>query len=196
MAKACGLSYDERRMTKKLVALLTLAVAIAVSGRAWPTSAGFGRIVQDVATDRSASAGLQLPAGLLLPVADANLPIASLVTADLDADGDIDVLATENSSGSVKLVVWVNDGDGRLARKAPLQPAKSGFASESSSISDGPSSVLVTIQSGSYAVEPISRTAWISLASQPHRFARSTDPVSASPGTLRSRSPPASLRLS
>jgi len=40
----------------------------------------------------------------------------AVVAADIDADGDIDVVATD---GSLNLLVWINDGTGRFTRKRP-----------------------------------------------------------------------------
>jgi len=49
----------------------------------------------------------------------------SVVAADIDRDGDIDVVATTDDS----LTVWVNDGDGHLtAQPAPQGPALEGRA--------------------------------------------------------------------
>jgi hypothetical protein len=47
------------------------------------------------------------------------IPTAGLVaavTADIDADGDLDVIATDQS---LNLLVWVNDGSGHLTRQRP-----------------------------------------------------------------------------
>jgi hypothetical protein len=51
---------------------------------------------------------------------DAGRPLITVVAADIDADGDIDVVA---SDGSLDLLVWVNDGTGRFTRKHP-QPGQ------------------------------------------------------------------------
>ncbi len=42
--------------------------------------------------------------------------MVSVVTADIDADGDVDIVA---SDGSLDLLVWVNDGDGHFTRQSP-----------------------------------------------------------------------------
>ena len=57
-----------------------------------------------------------LPVALTPPAVDPNLRLVSMVAADIDADGDLDVVA---SDGSLDLVVWTNDGTGRLTRKYP-----------------------------------------------------------------------------
>jgi hypothetical protein len=57
-----------------------------------------------------------LPAALTPPALDPDLRFVSMVAADIDADGDLDVVA---SNGSLDLVVWTNDGTGHLTRKYP-----------------------------------------------------------------------------
>ncbi len=54
-----------------------------------------------------------LPHGLQWPTGDANSPVVDAVAADIDADGDLDIVANQ---GSLELVVWFNDGTGRLTR--------------------------------------------------------------------------------
>lgn len=56
-----------------------------------------------------------LPAGLTLPRA-ALAHLVRAVATDIDADGDLDVVA---SDGSLDLTVWVNDGTGHFTRKDP-----------------------------------------------------------------------------
>jgi hypothetical protein len=81
-----------------------------------------------------------LPAALRPPTLDPGLRLVSMVAADIDADGDLDVVA---SDGSLDLVVWTNDGTGRLTRKYPAHssggldepPAQTLDQQESSSVS-------------------------------------------------------------
>jgi hypothetical protein len=56
------------------------------------------------------------PAGLTSVSEDATGDIVSAITADIDADGDLDVVATDQS---LNLLVWVNDGTGHLTRQRP-----------------------------------------------------------------------------
>jgi hypothetical protein len=64
-----------------------------------------------------------LPVALTPPTLDPDLRLVSMVAADIDADGDLDVVA---SDGSLNLVVWTNDGTGRLTRKYP-EPSSGGL---------------------------------------------------------------------
>lgn len=132
----------------------------------------------------------QLPQGFTLPSADANLPISSLVTADLDADGDLDIVAFDRSGGGVGIVVWVNDGAGRLTRKAPAP--KGSLASEpvAPSIDERQATVMASVQPDGAAIATIGVNTWLTLPARPYDLTRSLVPESATPGTLRSRSPP------
>jgi len=72
----------------------------------------------------AAAAGHDLPAGITLSLQDAERPLVAVIAADIDADGDIDVVATD---GSLDLLVWVNDGTGHFTRKRPA-PVHEGHA--------------------------------------------------------------------
>jgi len=67
------------------------------------------RVAERVAT-------IAFPAALAPSIGETGRRIVSVVTADIDADGDLDVVA---SDGSLDLVVFVNDGAGHLSRKQP-----------------------------------------------------------------------------
>ena len=68
----------------------------------------------------AAALAATLPADLTPPAVDPNLRIVSAVAADIDDDGDLDVVA---NTGSVDLLVWINDGTGRLESAQP-KPSK------------------------------------------------------------------------
>lgn len=61
----------------------------------------------------------ELPAGLATSLHDSTSTLTSIVVADIDRDGDADVVATD---GALHLFVWINDGTGRLTRQAPAAP--------------------------------------------------------------------------
>ena len=46
-------------------------------------------------------------------------PLLRIVAADIDRDGDLDVVATTRGLG---LLVWINDGQGRLTPQRPRAP--------------------------------------------------------------------------
>lgn len=55
-----------------------------------------------------------LPNVLSPPAVPPGSRLVSMVAADIDADGDLDVVAND---GSLDLIVWTNDGTGRLSRR-------------------------------------------------------------------------------
>ena len=61
-----------------------------------------------------------LPTGFASSIDAADRPLTSIVVADIDADGDADVVATDEA---LNLFVWINDGTGRLTRQRP-SPAR------------------------------------------------------------------------
>jgi len=136
------------------------------------------------------SAARQLPTEFVVPPADRDLKLSSLVTADLDADGDLDVVATDASSGSVRLVVWENDGSGRLQRKQPARPKSLGTEPADPSLAPGQERVVVSIQPDAPAVEPL-RENRFTLPARRSLLSVSVFAASATLATLRSRSPPA-----
>jgi len=62
------------------------------------------------------AASRQVPAGLATAPPDAAGALTSIVVADIDRDGDADVVATDDA---LHLFVWINDGTGRLTQQRP-----------------------------------------------------------------------------
>ncbi|HEX7137547.1 MAG TPA: VCBS repeat-containing protein [Vicinamibacterales bacterium] len=58
------------------------------------------------------------PAGLTTVSEAPTSDLVAAVTADIDADGDLDLVATDQD---LNLLVWVNDGAGHLTRQRPRQ---------------------------------------------------------------------------
>jgi hypothetical protein len=116
--------------------------------------------------------------------------LVSMIADDIDADGDLDVVA---SDGSLDLIVWINDGTGRLnrqgSRKAsgPPQslsgPGLSDQAPGSQAVASIPTSTPQTDSSITFCLIDQSR-------------ARSTEPNDPSPtffvSTRSPRGPPTS----
>src|SRR6267154_1087538 len=59
-----------------------------------------------------------LPDVLAPPIVQRSWQLVSMVTHDVDADGDLDVVAND---GSLDLIVWINDGTGHLTRRKTRQ---------------------------------------------------------------------------
>src|SRR5439155_24315514 len=104
-----------------------------------------------------------LPAGFVLPSSDADLRISSLVAADVDADGDLDIVAAAAPNGSPSIVVWVNDGGGLLTRKQPEQPKTLGAESPAPSVDRQSSTAVALIQTGSPALHSDCVAGWLTL---------------------------------
>jgi hypothetical protein len=135
------------------------------------------------------SVAKQLPAGFVLPPSDVDLKISSFIAADLDADGDLDIVAADAANGSVDIVVWVNDGAGRLTRKHPEQPKTLGSEPPGPSVDRQYTTVIASLQPDNPAVETGSNS-WLTLPEQPRPPSLDTTAVSATIATRRSRSPP------
>jgi hypothetical protein len=105
-------------VTRLRMAVLTALVAISGSGvrffdaQVWTLAPGASPQTID-ANSLMAS----LPSGLTPPAAP-GLRVVAMVASDIDADGDLDLVAND---GSLDLIVWINDGTGHLTRQAGHQ---------------------------------------------------------------------------
>jgi hypothetical protein len=179
-----------RNVKAKLWAALSLVAIVATRAGAVRlpaiTHASSARY-QDLARPSGAAT---IPEGFVLPASDAGVRVSSFVTADLDADGDLDIVAADRSNGAIGIVVWVNDGAGRLTRKAPAPQRNLSGEPASPWIDQRDAAVAASIQPDGPAIETISVDAWLVMPARPYDLAVSAAPESATPATLRSRSPP------
>ena len=84
----------------------------------------------------------------LAPPLEPGVRLVALVASDIDADGDLDLVAND---GSLDLLVWINDGTGHLTRRYAQQhqgwrddtPGASGGGQQSPVSAVGSSSVSV-----------------------------------------------------
>ena len=136
------------------------------------------------------SVAKQLPAGFVLPSSDVDLKISSLVAADVDADGDLDIVAADAANGSVDILVWVNEGDGRLTRKQPERPKALDSEPQGPSVDQQHSTAIASIQPDSPAVQTPCANRWLTLPEQPCPMSLQAAAASATVATRRSRSPP------
>ena len=132
----------------------------------------------------------QLPRGFILPSADRDLTVSSLITTDFDADGDLDIVAADRSNGAIGIVVWVNDGAGRLTRKAPVSGGTLAGEPASPTLDERQATVMASVQPDGPAITAVSANAWLTLPARRHDTARAAVPESLNPSSLRSRSPP------
>jgi hypothetical protein len=174
-----------KKLSLTVIAFLALLATLAADVRL-PQAA---RAMSLVAFRQSRPAGKQLPAGFVLPSSDVDLRISSLVAADLDADGDLDIVAAA-PNGSPGIVVWVNDGDGRLTRKRPESPKTLSAEPPAPSVDRQLSSAVALIQTGSPALHAGCVSAWITLDAERCGMPRSAVAISSVLPTLRPRAPP------
>ena len=95
-------------------ALVAMAIAVTARADSWfvrPSADGAYPIFRPTGAWPAA----------LATVSDAvTSDLVAAVTADIDADGDLDVVATDQE---LNLLVWVNDGTGHLTRQHPRRSA-------------------------------------------------------------------------
>ncbi len=101
------------RISCTAIALVALLAAAMAGSRDMPAPAVFA------APPTFSAASQPLPAGLSLPPVEARQRVVGVVAADIDDDGDLDVVVND---GSLDLAVWVNDGTGHLTRKRAARP--------------------------------------------------------------------------
>jgi hypothetical protein len=191
LLKAASAAYHGNSPTMKKLSLVVIAsLALLATLPAEVRLPQATRGMSLMAFGEAQSAAKQLPAGFVLPSSDADLRISSLVEADLDADGDLDIVASAAWNGSPDIVVWVNEGDGRLTRKRPEQPKTLGAESPAPSVDRQSSTAVALIQTGSPALHADCVTAWLTLDAGRCSIPGPAAEVSATVATRRSRAPP------
>jgi hypothetical protein len=101
------------RVVQSILAILLVSVA-AVS---WTTSR---RAAFTCSTDVWTLPVDNVSPSLRVLLPDQGRDFVSMIAADIDADGDLDVITSDSN---LDLVIWVNDGHGRLSRRAARQPS-------------------------------------------------------------------------
>jgi hypothetical protein len=86
-----------------------IAAAIAMLS---PAAAGHLPVATPIVWTRSQ---INVPPAIQASLPERGLELVSVVTADIDADGDLDVVASDSK---LDLFVWLNDGQGHLSRRA------------------------------------------------------------------------------
>jgi hypothetical protein len=129
-----------RRLRAFAAFCVCAALLCLTSPRAIPTSDTWAAgVLPPLVTPASV-----LPAGLAPPGTDGRL-LVSVIAADIDADGDLDVVG---SDGSLDLIVWDNDGTGHLTRKDPQPSIPGGWESSGATLDDRPATSGVAAQFG------------------------------------------------
>src|SRR4051794_4555251 len=89
-----------------------IGTVCAVAALAWTAGiAGPGPTAARLALVERSIPVPAFPAGLKAPQLESSDELRSLVAADVDRDGDVDVVGLDES---LDLVVWLNDGSGQL----------------------------------------------------------------------------------
>ncbi len=90
-----------------------------------------------------------LPPSLTPPV-ESGLRVVAMVASDIDADGDLDLVAND---GSLDLIVWINDGTGHLTRRLARQA--SGWREDASAANNDKDHAAVSaITASSASIDP------------------------------------------
>src|SRR5215472_12938354 len=124
---------DTRRGMLKWLrsALSVVALGVTIVG----LSAGAGAIVES-------PDGAIRQTALHLPGVEPGTRVIAAAMADIDADGDLDLVA---SDGSLDLLVWSNDGTGHFTRKYPAHDQRSGSLMRDGALDSGSGAVPASV---------------------------------------------------
>jgi hypothetical protein len=129
---------------------------------------------------------------LHLPGVEPGTKVVAAALADIDADGDLDLVA---SDGTLDLLVWSNDGSGHFTRMYPAHGPSGGWLSRDASLDPGSGSLPASVVPGGSA--SLVTAARLTRALDPAEWrAASTDslPRRRTDLTRGSRAPPLVLR--
>jgi hypothetical protein len=119
------LRYDEMRclaLTRRRFARLAALTALVCAGWIPVHGKTIGRSVElsGRSTSDASVWAAALPNVLTAMTVPPGWQLVSMIADDIDADGDLDVVAND---GSLDLIVWINDGTGRLSRQGNRAPS-------------------------------------------------------------------------
>lgn len=171
----------------RFVSFVFALILVALNGRtvSAQTQSDAGDIARYLAAVR---------AGVQPPAVEAGTKVLAVAVADLDADGDLDVVA---SDGSLDLLVWDNDGKGHLTRKYPKETRRGGWLPQTGSIDDGPAATVVMLLPRDASVHAASPARVFTLLVADWRAALPPPPADRTPrSTSTPRAPPSADSLS
>jgi hypothetical protein len=168
-------------------AIVIAAVGLVASARPLPT----GRVAA-LAELQPRHRPSELPPPLQASLVREDITLVSAIAADIDADGDLDVVGSDDQ---LELVILVNDGRNNLSRRPSRQPGQWSTAPAPPSLHERPDGSAASVQNDPPSTAPDRRSIIAnfdrgSIASPAAgRFIAAGARSSASP-----RAPPAALR--
>ena len=135
------------RGLRKLAATAMCTGALSVMS---PRTTATAYMPAATATQRAVLAASLLRAGFEPPAADGQTLLLSVTAADIDADGDLDVVGND---GSLDLIVWGNDGTGHLTRRYPKRSSPGGWNPAGETVDGQPEGLTVLAQFGSPSLD-------------------------------------------
>jgi hypothetical protein len=129
-----------------------------------------------------------LPDSLKPPSIDLSRTFLSLIAADIDADGDLDVVGIDEFR---KLVVWENDGTGHLTRKHPTQRDGAGASRALPWVIDQPATTQASMYHRSAPLGVLMVRCADACGYLPRSNATTAGPLSPTISTNSPRAPPA-----
>jgi len=135
-------------VTRARIALL--ATLVALSGAWWHADATVWTLADASGHQPTVEASTlvaSLPANLTPPL-EPGQRLVAMVASDIDADGDLDLVA---SDGSLDLIVWINDGTGHLTRRY-AHPSGGWSQDASTADSDSRQASVSAVTSGSISL--------------------------------------------
>ena len=133
-----------------------------------------------------------LPGVLIAPAVAPGWQLVSMIADDVDADGDLDVVAND---GSLDLIVWTNDGTGRLSRQEARKPGSLAQKMTGPGLSDHPTGSQAVAHTSSSVLHSHPSTASRLPNKSQARWTASPDPLAPHFTSTRSPRGPPLVRL-
>ena len=185
-----------RRATRsvKVVAVATALVAWAI-GAGMATDGGLGGRATLLTRPAFDAAALvpTLPHVLVPPALPAGHLLVAMIARDIDADGDLDVVAND---AMLQLFVWINDGTGHLTRREARHQAGVGQEPAGPGVTSRPVVAEPALQDASSVEPPASFASALAERSRPRSDGLSGALRSAFLADRPSRAPPSLDSLS
>jgi hypothetical protein len=92
-----------------------------------------------------------LPPALRVSLSHEQITLVSAIAADIDSDGDLDIVGSDDH---LSLVVFVNDGQGHLSRRSSRQPRSLESEPDGPSVTDRDNGGVASVQSDPPTIAP------------------------------------------